>query len=242
MPRPIALQERYKFAMFARMLVRMLVIAVLVVVLLLGVGWLGFRIPASPFSSLASGDSPPTIPIPASLPAPVVRHLRAVYGESMPQAQTAVVSGRAWVTFNGLTMPARFRFFYDAERGHYHDIQVTWFTFKVMQIHERYLDGRSILSIPFMGRIENDPYINAASNQGFWAEMLAWVPALAVTDTRVRWEPIDDTTVRMIVPNADAVEAFTLRFDAATGLMTSLQPCRPTIPRLSPRRAGALAM
>jgi hypothetical protein len=204
------------------MFLRILVIAILLVVSLLGVGWLGFRVPAPSFAALAAGDLPAEIQIPSSLPAPLMRHLRAVYGETVPQVQTAVVSGRAWVTFNGLTMPARFRFSYDVKRGHYHDIQVTWYTLKVMQIHERFLDGRSILSIPFMGRIENDPYNNAASNQGFWAELLAWVPALAVTDARVRWEAIDDSSVRLIVPNADPIEAFTVRFDPATGLMTSL--------------------
>jgi hypothetical protein len=202
---------------------RILLVISIALVILIGVVWLGLRIPAPAFASPDAGREPLTpVPIPDGLPAPVERFARAIYGHSLPSAQTAMVMGRADVTMNGVAMPARFRFYYDMNHGHYHDIQVTWFTLPIMAIHERYRDGHAIIDIPIIGRTEDDRYTDAASNQGFWAELIAWVPALALQDPRVRWEAIDETSARMIVPNAPAEEAFTLTFDPATGYLATL--------------------
>ncbi|MDX2141186.1 MAG: DUF6544 family protein [Chloroflexota bacterium] len=209
------------------MLGRILIAIVGTVAALFGVCWLGLRVPAPAFpSDESAGTATTNIPIPTGLPAPVERFARVVYGDMLPQAQMARVSGHATVTMNGITMPARFRFSYDMARGHYHEIQVTWFALPVMSIHERYLDGHAILDIPIIGRVENDPNTDAASRQGFWAELLAWVPALAIGDPRVRWQAIDDTSARMYVPGADDADAFTLHFDPATGYMTELRAMR----------------
>ncbi len=205
------------------MLSRILIIIVVALVVVIGIAWLGLRVPASAF---AAPDAPTaavtTVPIPDDLPAPVARFARAVYGDMLPSAPTAMITGRAQVTMNGITMPARFRFYYDMAHGHYHDIQVTWFTMPVMGIHERLLDGHAIIDIPIIGRTENDPFTNAASIQGFWAELLAWMPALALGDPRVQWEAVDDNSARMIVPGAAPEEAFTLTFDPTTGYLDTL--------------------
>jgi hypothetical protein len=130
---------------------------------LLGIGWLGFRIPSPRFKA-SQVSTAEIIPIPTGLPEPVQRFVRAMYGDSLPVVKTALVTGRATVRFNGITMPTRFRFYYDACGAHYHDIQVTWFTLPIMQIHERFLDGRT----------------DKASNQGFWSETLAWQSSLLI--------------------------------------------------------------
>ena len=197
------------------------------IALLLGLGWLGLRVKAARFPAVSSVQSAETVPLPADLPAPVLRYARLVVGEKVPKIKSAMVIGRARNTLNGLTMPTRFRFYYDVGRSsEYHDIQVTWFSRPVLRVAERFLDGQSIIQIPFVGRVENDPYTNAAANQGYWSEVLAWVPAVVFSDPRVRWEAIDDTTARMILPNATDEEAFTITFDAQTGLMSRLQTKR----------------
>jgi hypothetical protein len=207
--------------------VRILFVLVAAIVLLLALGWLGLQVKASSFPTITSVPFTATVPLPADLPAPVLRHARLVLGETMPQAQSAMVIGRATNTINGITMPARFRFYYDAARSsEYHDIQVTWFTLPVLRVTERFLDGQSIIDIPIIGRVENDPYTNAAANQGYWSEVLAWAPALLFADPRVRWEAIDATSARMFPPNAAAEEAFTVTFDADSGLMSRLQTLR----------------
>jgi hypothetical protein len=205
-------------------LYRILLVLLVVFALIIALGWLGFRVPSSAFPAPDTSQAAPltTQPIPQDLPVPVERFARAVYGDALPSAQSAMISGHAEVTINGITMPARFRFYYDMGHGHYHDIQVTWYSTPIMAIHERYLDGQAIIDIPIIGRTENRPHTNAASNQGFWAELIAWMPALAISDPRVRWEAIDDNSARMIVPNAAAEEAFTLTFDPTTGYLDTL--------------------
>jgi hypothetical protein len=124
-------------------------------------------------------------------------------------------------------MPTRFRFYYDAARSsHYHDIQVTWFNRTFMRIHERNLEGHTQLDLSLLGRVDDQPHTNHAGIQGYWAEMLAWVPAVALSDPRVRWEAIDATTARMCLPDLDDVEALTVGFDAQTGLMTTVETLR----------------
>ncbi|MBC7870647.1 MAG: hypothetical protein H7Y09_07385, partial [Chitinophagaceae bacterium] len=52
------------------------------------------------------------------------------------------------------------------------------------------------------------------------------MPSIALTDPRVRWEAVDATTARLYLPGLDDEEAFTVRFDAATGLMTEFKTMR----------------
>jgi hypothetical protein len=197
-----------------------------VLVVGIAMGWAGFRVPAASFEQVT--ETPPVsyAPPPQEPPEPVQRYINQVYGDQLPQVQSAIVQGRATVTINGLTMPTRFRFYYDASGAHYHDIQVNWFGRSVMFIHERFLDQHAILDIPIIGRVENDEATDAASNQGFWSEALAWVPAIVFNDPRVRWEGIDATHARMIVPNATPEEAFIIGFDPTTGLMSNLRTQR----------------
>lgn len=83
---------------------------------------------------LLVGAAPGVNAIPEGLPAPVDRFARAVFGDSLPDVQSALVLGRAQLAPTGLPMPTRFRFYYDAARSsHYHDIQVTWFNLTFMR-------------------------------------------------------------------------------------------------------------
>lgn len=207
------------------MLRRVLLITAGTIVVLLGIGWVGLRVPASSFPRLDAPPPPDPLPLPTGLPEPAQRYVNTVFGTSMPRVTSAIAFGRASITL-GLTMPARFRIYYDAQHGYYHDMQATWFTLPLLQVHERYLDGVSTIDIPIIGYSHDDPQTNAAANQGFWSETLAWVPAIPFADPRVRWEAVDAQTARMLLPDAPEEEAFTLRFDPETGLLTSLETLR----------------
>lgn len=210
-----------------RMVIRIVVIVLSLIVVLLAGGWVGLQVNASSFPTIKPGDTPRMIPIPAGLPAPVERFARAVYGDTLPDVQTAMVLGRARLAPVGPPMPTRFRFFYDARRSsHYHDIQVTWFNLTFMCIHERNLEGHITLDLSILGQVDDAPHTNHAGIQGYWTEVLAWVPAVTLTDSRVRWEALNDSEALLSLPGLDDVESLTVRFDPTTGLLSEVETMR----------------
>lgn len=222
------------------MIARMIGIVLGGLVALAGAAWAGLRLAARPFpaSSLQSHDLG-TQPLPSDLPAPVARFARAIFnGDRMPNVESALLVGRATIRRGRLVLNARFKFSHLTPDNYYHYIQVTWFGLPVMTINERFLDGKGIMDIPGT-RVENDPNTDHAANQGFWSEALAWVPSVVFSDRRVRWEAIDDTSARMIVPNGTEEEAFILHFDPQTGLMTEMTTLRYQDPTPAPRLGWA---
>ena len=139
-----------------------------------------------------------TVPLPTGLPVPVERYFRTVLGDLVPVVETAVVSGRGRLRFAGLTLPARFRFTHEAGRSYRHDIECTWFGLPILTVVEIYLEGHAHLGLPF-GVVENDPKTDQAANLNLWGEVV-WFPSILATDPRVRWEPVDGTTARLVVP------------------------------------------
>jgi hypothetical protein len=192
---------------------------------LVGIGWIGSRIQMTSFAvpnretrDLGMGEPP------ADLPVPVARFVQAAFGGTIPLVETGMVMGKADVSFNGLPFPTRFKFYYEAGKGYYHMIQSGWFGTPFFTVNEQYRDGKGILDIPG-NHVENEPKVNAAANQGLWAEMI-WLPSIWFTDSRVRWEAVDDKTARLILPDASPEEMLTIRFDAGTGLITELSAMR----------------
>jgi hypothetical protein len=207
--------------MFLKILAALLGVAVV----LLGVAWAGLQVPAPSFSFPAASRAPGSVPLPANLPPVVQRYAQVVFGDSVPMVESAVVVGRATIRQNGMALPARLKIYYDASGDYYHYFEVTWFGFPVMTVNERYLDGVSILDLP--GEyVENDEKTNHSAIQGFWGEVLAWVPSIVFTDERIRWEVVSDTSARLILPDADAEEMFTVNFDPETGLITDVNAQR----------------
>jgi hypothetical protein len=192
---------------------------------LVGLAWLGTRVPIESFDSPAIQPrelvkvKPPT-----DLPAPVARYVKAAFGDEIPVIQSAIVQGKADLVFNGIPFPGRFKFYHDAGKAYYHYMQLGWFGQPIVTVNERYQDGIGIMDIPGSW-VEDDPNTNAGANLGLWAESI-WLPSVWFTDTRVRWEAVDDTTARLIVPAAAPEEAMTLRFDPQTGLIKELVAMR----------------
>ncbi len=206
-------------------LLKAIAIFVGVLVVLAGIGWLGLQIKPQPFP--AYPQQTPALPVtdlPADLPAPVARYYKTIMGERVPLVETAVISGRGRLRIKGVTFPARFRFTHIAGQGYRHTIEVTFFGYPLLKVNEWYLDGKARLELP-AGVIENEPKIDAAANLSLWGEAV-WLPSIFVTDPRVRWEAVDETTARLIVPAGAGEEPFTVTFDPQTGLLRTLEAMR----------------
>ena len=207
----------------------MVVVAWIVGVLavLLFIGWLGLQVQPAPFPDYpeATASRIATMPIPAGLPAPVDRYFRTVYGDSVPVITSAVLTGRATVRPAGpIDFPARYRFTHIAGQDYRHYIEVCWFGFPILTVNESYVDGVSLMDIPIIGN-DSGPKVEYSANQGMWAETWQF-PALFLTDTRVKWLPVDDETAILVVPFKDTTQQFVVRFDPDTGLPTWTETMR----------------
>jgi hypothetical protein len=188
--------------------------------------WLGLKVKPAPFPPYPGGVTEfETIPLPPGLPAPVERFYRQVYSDRIPIITSAVISGRAEIRpFAGITLPARFRFIHEAGKNYRHYIEATFFGFPIMKVNERYVDGLSKVELPF-GVTDEGPKVEQAANLGLWAETMT-MPAVFLTDPRVRWEPFDDDSALLIVPFKDGEDRFVVRFDPESGLVRYMEAMR----------------
>ena len=198
-----------------------------IVLLLIVLVWIGLRIIPAPFLKLPMTPGPvETVPLPGGLPAPVERFYRAVYGERIPVIHSIVLSGRAKIRPFGVpTLEARYRFTHIAGKSYRHYIEATIFGLPVMKVNESYINGHSRYETP-AGLEEGEPKTQQAANLGMWAE-LSGVPAILLTDQRVRWEPLDEGSAILVVPfEGTGTDRFIVRFDSETGLVTLMEAMR----------------
>lgn len=202
-----------------------LTVAMFLVAALLAVVWLGLQVRPKPFTMPALQKSEAeTVPVPAGLPEPVERFYRNVYGERIPIIASAVFTGRARIRPFGVWLPARFVFVHNASRDYRHYIEATFFGLPFLKVNEGYLDGESFFESP-MGTYHNDPNTNQGANLALWAEA-GWFPAIWATDSRIRWEGVDDCTALLHVPFEDETENFVVRFNPQTGFIDTMKGMR----------------
>jgi hypothetical protein len=185
----------------------------------------GLCLQPQPFAAFPQSSQPLTaVPLPTDLPAPVTQYFQTIFGDEVPVMETAVITGRGTLRFMGITFPARLRFTHEAGQGYRHYIEATVFGLPILKVNERYLDGQARMQLP-VGVIENEPKVDMAANLGLWGESI-WLPSIYLTDSRVRWEAIDETSARLIVPFETDEESFTVIFDPETGLIKQMEAMR----------------
>lgn len=188
--------------------------------------WLGLQI--KPQSFPAYPDKTPqlkTVPLPAGLPAPVDRFYRTVYGKEIPVIETVIIQGRGVMKpFMNIPIPARFVFVHNAGKDYRHYFEATLFGIPLFKVNEGYIDGASFFESP-MGAYYNEANENQGANLAVWAEAV-WFPALWVTDTRARWEPVDEHSALLYIPYEKTEENFLVRFNPQTGLIDMMEAMR----------------
>jgi hypothetical protein len=189
------------------------------------IGWIGLNIQPKSFSMPAlQKTDPKTVSLPGGLPAPVERFYRTVYGDQIPVIETAVFIGRGKIRPFGVWLPARFVFVHNAGKDYRHYIEATFLGLPFLKVNEGYLEGESFFDSP-MGTFHDDPNTNQGANLAVWAEA-GWFPSIWLTDSRVRWQAVDENTALLFVPFEDQVENFVVRFNPQTGLIDTMEAMR----------------
>jgi hypothetical protein len=182
-----------------------------------GFGWLGLQIQPGPFPAYPDSAAPlETVSLRPGLPTPVERYYRQLYGERVPVIHSAVLTGRGSARPIGdVAFPMRFRFVHEAGQAFRSYIELTAFGIPVMKVNETFRDGHARGETPF--GTEEGEQVDQGANLRLWAESLAFLPSILLTDPRVRWEPVDDAMALLVVPFGSEQERFVVRFDPATG-------------------------
>jgi hypothetical protein len=167
--------------------------------------------------------SPRLVPIPDGLPAPVDRWLRADYPDGAPAYDTAYMRGRGVMRIGPLELPFRHRVEYRPGEGFVRQMDLTWYGIAVLHGLDTFVGGRGRMVTP--GGAFDGPQIDQGANIANWLEATA-SPGTLLSDPRVRWEPIDDNSARLVVPLGDEEDSMVIGFDPVTGEPTTARAKR----------------
>jgi len=187
--------------------------------------WIGMKLKPQPFSPYpVESQDLGTFPIPANMPQPVERFYKSLYRENIPVIQSFILTGRGQLRFKAVTLPARLRFTHNAGKGYRHYIETTLWGMPIMKVNEHFINQKSRLALPF-GVVENEPQIDEAANLGMWSETMMF-PGVFLSTEGVRWEPINDTSAKLIVPFNDQEDQFKVFFNPESGLIDKMEAMR----------------
>ena len=102
-------------------------------------------------------------------------------------------------------------------------MEITWFGLPVLRAIDRYVDGAGMTGP--LGKAATGPAVDQGANMILWAEA-PLMPSLWITDRRLRWEAIDNTTARLIFPFGDGEDELMVHFDPESGLVARMTALR----------------
>jgi hypothetical protein len=109
-------------------------------------------------------------------------------------------------------------------------MELTWFGMPVFRGRDTFVGGRGALRITGpLGLVDlayEGEKFDQGANLAMWGELLAYAPSALLLDPRVRWEPIDANTVRLVLPLGEGEDSLRVEFDPRTGLVTRMSGMR----------------
>lgn len=190
---------------------------------LAAMGWLGLQIrPQSITPEPSTAEDLGSMAIPTDLPAPVRRYLQVACGDRIPRTESMVAWGTARLQL-GLWMPVRFQLYHQPGQAFKRTMDVTWFGIPLMQALDSYIAGKGMTGP--VTKLESGPGVDQGANMILWAEA-TFYPSLLVTDPRIRWEAIDESSARLIFPFGDQQDELIFHFDPVSGLVTRTSALR----------------
>jgi hypothetical protein len=217
------------------------------ILVLIGLGVLGFTIPPRPFRSHpAPSHLSEPLEFRPDLPEPVRLHFARTIGtlaagqvrpegfcdmpsdfppaaETAPLIESAVVWGKGRAFIRGVWLPHRFKAWYRPGESYYRRMEITWYQRPVVRAIDKYINGEGLFQ---MGdRVERDERIDQNQLLTLWAETV-WMPSVFVHHPIIRWSPVDEHTARLEVPFGENYDSLLAHFDPETGCMTHLSANR----------------
>ena len=192
-------------------------------VALAALAWVGLQIPSKIIAPAAGkSQTGENVLVPENLPAPVRRYLHVALGDHAPRIESAVFWGRAQANF-GVWMPMRFQLYHRVGYDFRREMQVTWFGFPVLKALDQYVNGQGLTGL--VGKADTGERVDQGSNMILFAEAPLY-PSIFVTDPRIRWVAIDDTSAQMFFPFGAEEDSMTVTFDPQTDLITKMTALR----------------
>lgn len=202
----------------------LLVAVGIVVVLLVLLG--GFLVPA-PLADAPAGASDggetAVVAVPDGLPDPVDRWLRSSYPDGVPLVDSLVMRGRGVMRIGSIPVPMRHTIEIHPGEGFVRRMDLTWYGIAFAHGKDVFTGGHGVMTTP-VGTYEGEK-IDQGANMVNWIEALA-APGVLITDPAVRWEPIDESSARLVFPFGDADDEVTMFFDPETGAPTKIVAMR----------------
>jgi hypothetical protein len=189
--------------------------------------WAGLRTPVRPRPINANARGLDTVAVPADLPAPVARYFQLTAGDAVPVAVAPAITGTARMAVPGLPfrlwMQARWQARYQPGRAFTRVMELGFFGRPVLRAVDHYEDGMGSLTVG--GKREAGPNVDQAADLVLWAESV-WMPSVLFTTPGLRWQAVDETRARLLVPYGKREHEITWHFDAGSGLLTHLTSFR----------------
>jgi hypothetical protein len=190
--------------------------ALAAVVAVVGVAYAGLLWRPSLFAAPATPTAPQPVrlvPLPADRPAPVARWYATVYPDGLPAYRSLAMRGTGVMRIGPVEMPFRHQAQIRPGEGFVRRMDLTWFDRAILHGLDTYADGTGRMVTP-VGP-ESGSKIDQGANMASWLEALA-APGVLETHPGVRWEPVDDTHARLIIPLGGGSDELVVGFDPVT--------------------------